>query len=169
MSPPAHASHAKFHWGISFAIGLKRYTDPVTKLRMKHTNCKVQIPKGLYPRRIESKLTKKQVGEEWIIERETTMISKDGTISKFPEYHSFEEEEPTEQPRLLNKYGFGKGNMNGWLNEDEDEPLEFEASDKEVESHLESTAKSKPKRKKLKKTTKAVPDRTCRNCPYCSK
>ncbi|GJW28469.1 hypothetical protein Tco_0045344 [Tanacetum coccineum] len=72
-----------------------------------------------------------------------TMISKEGTISKFHEYHSSEEEEPTEQPRLLNKYGFvdhpelqrnefaprrlaqGKGNMNGWLNEDEDEPLEY--------------------------------------------
>ncbi|GKA68947.1 hypothetical protein Tco_0775011 [Tanacetum coccineum] len=145
--------------GIAFATGLKRYTDPVTKLRMKHTNCRVRIPKGLYPRRIESKLTKKQVGGEWIIERETTMISKDGTISKFPEYHSFEEEEPTKQPRLLNKYGFvdhpelqrnefaphrlphGKGNMNGWLNEDEDEPLEYKASNKEVESDLESTAR----------------------------
>ncbi|GJV23935.1 reverse transcriptase domain-containing protein [Tanacetum coccineum] len=38
-----------------------------------------------------------------------TMILKDGTISKFPEYHSSEEEEeqePFEQPRPLNKYGF---------------------------------------------------------------
>ncbi|GKG36868.1 hypothetical protein Tco_0447041 [Tanacetum coccineum] len=71
------------------------------------------------------------------------MISKDGTTSKFPEYHSFEEEEPTEQPRSLNKYGFvehpqlqignqmdrftphllpqQEGNMNGWLIEDDDE------------------------------------------------
>ncbi|GJY23890.1 putative reverse transcriptase domain-containing protein [Tanacetum coccineum] len=97
---------------------------------MKHTNRRIQIPKGLYPRRIEAKLTKKQVGGEWIIEREMTMISKEGTISKFHEYHSSKEEEPTEQPRLLNKYGFvdhlelqrnefaprrlpqGKGNMN---------------------------------------------------------
>ncbi|GJY83572.1 putative reverse transcriptase domain-containing protein [Tanacetum coccineum] len=58
----------------------------------------------MYPHRIEVKLTKKQVGGEWIIEREMTMISKDGTISKFPEYHSYEEEEPTEQPRSLNNY-----------------------------------------------------------------
>ncbi|GJU72096.1 retrovirus-related pol polyprotein from transposon TNT 1-94 [Tanacetum coccineum] len=137
---------------------------------------------GLSLRRIEEKLTKKQVGGEWIIEREMTMISKEGTISKFPEYHSSEEEEPTEQPRLLNKYGFvdhpelqrnefaprrlpqGKGNMNGWLNEDEDEPLEYKASDKEVESDLESTASSKPQ-----KTAKDITDRTFRNCPYCSK
>ncbi|GJV89548.1 putative ribonuclease H-like domain-containing protein [Tanacetum coccineum] len=106
MSPLARVSRAKFHWGIAFATRLKRYTDPVTKLKMKHTNRRVQILKGLYPRRIESKLTKKQVGGEWIIERETTMISKDGTIFIFREYHSSKEEEPTEQPRLLNKYGF---------------------------------------------------------------
>nr|GFB83210.1 hypothetical protein [Tanacetum cinerariifolium] len=55
--------------------------------------------------------------------------------------------------------------MNGWLIEDEDEPLEHEASDKEVDSDLESTTSSKPK---LKKTAKAIPDRASRNCLYCS-
>ncbi|GJZ42973.1 putative reverse transcriptase domain-containing protein [Tanacetum coccineum] len=107
-----------------------------------------------------------------------TMISKDGTISKFPEYHSSEEEKPTEQPRSLNKYRFvdhpelqrnefaphrlpqQEGNMNGWLIEEEDEPLGYEASDKEVESDLKSTASSKPKYKKMKETTKAIPDLT---------
>ncbi|GJZ58694.1 putative reverse transcriptase domain-containing protein [Tanacetum coccineum] len=49
---------------------------------------------------------------------------------------------------------------------DEDEPLEHEASDKEVNSDLESTASSKPKWKKI---AKADPDRASRNCPYCSK
>ncbi|GJU27105.1 hypothetical protein Tco_1165726, partial [Tanacetum coccineum] len=93
MSPPAHTSRAKYHWGIAFATGLKRFTDPVTKLRMKHTNCRVRIPKGLYLRRIESKMTKKQVGGKWILVREMTMISKDGEISKF--------EEPSEQPSLM--------------------------------------------------------------------
>ncbi|GJS24936.1 hypothetical protein Tco_0453568 [Tanacetum coccineum] len=79
-----------------------------------------------------------------------TMISKDGEISKFPRYHSSkEEEEPS--------------NMNGWLIEGKDEPLGYEASDKEVESDLESTAISKPKCKKLKKTAKAIPDRTFRD------
>ncbi|GJX35664.1 hypothetical protein Tco_0247221 [Tanacetum coccineum] len=60
----------------------------------------------------------------------------------------------------------GERNMNGWLIEDEDKPLEHEASDKEVDSDLESTASSKPM---LKKTTKAIPDRMFRNCPYCPK
>ncbi|GKC62474.1 hypothetical protein Tco_1095072 [Tanacetum coccineum] len=62
-----------------------------------------------------------------------------------------------------------EGNMNGWLIEGEDEPLGYEASDKEVESNLESTTRSKPKCKKLKKTVKAIPDYTFRDCPYCSK
>nr|GEX20187.1 retrovirus-related Pol polyprotein from transposon TNT 1-94 [Tanacetum cinerariifolium] len=56
--------------------------------------------------------------------------------------------------------------MNGWLIEDEDEPREHEASDKEVDSDLESTASSKPM---MKKTTKADHDCVSRNCPYCSK
>ncbi|GKF86228.1 hypothetical protein Tco_0254055, partial [Tanacetum coccineum] len=106
MSPPAHASRAKFHWGIAFTTGRQYFTDPETKLRIKCTNRRVRIPKGLYPRRIEEKLTKKQVRGKWILVREMTMISKDGEISKFPEYHSSGEEEPTEQPRSLNKYGF---------------------------------------------------------------
>nr|GEV47726.1 putative reverse transcriptase domain-containing protein [Tanacetum cinerariifolium] len=45
--------------------------------------------------------------------------------------------------------------MNGWLIEDEDDPLEHEASDREVDSDLESIASSKPM---MKKTTKADPD-----------
>nr|GEV56806.1 putative reverse transcriptase domain-containing protein [Tanacetum cinerariifolium] len=148
MSPLARASRAKFHSGIAFATGCKRYTDPETKLRIKHTNSRVQIPKGLYPRRIEEKLTKKQVGGEWIIEM--TMISKDGTISKFLGYYSSKEEEPTGQSRALNN----------WLIEDEDEPLNHEALDKEVDSDLESTASSKPM---MKKTTKVDPDQMALN------
>nr|GFA31977.1 hypothetical protein [Tanacetum cinerariifolium] len=107
-----------------------------------------------------------------------------GIISKFPGYHSSEEEEPTGQSKALNKYGFvdhpelqrnefalhrlpqREGNMNGRLIKDEDEPLEHEASDKEVNSDLESTASSKPM---MKKTTKADPDYASRNCPCCSK
>ncbi|GKA24794.1 hypothetical protein Tco_0710827 [Tanacetum coccineum] len=80
-----------------------------------------------------------------------TMISKDGEISKFLGYRSSkEEEEPSEQPKPYDLYGFvdhpelqrnefaphrlpqREGNMNGWLIEDEDEPLEYEASDKEI-------------------------------------
>ncbi|GJY73106.1 hypothetical protein Tco_0477537 [Tanacetum coccineum] len=158
MYPPARASRAKFHWGTTFATGRKCFTNPETKPRMKHTNRRVRIPKGLYPRRIEEKLTKKQVGGKWILVKEMLMISKDGEISEFPEYHS-NEFAPHRLPQR-------EGNMNGWLIEDEDEPLEHEASDKEVDSDLESTASSKPKWKKI---AKADPDRASRNCPYCSK
>ncbi|GJS67836.1 putative reverse transcriptase domain-containing protein [Tanacetum coccineum] len=88
-----------------------------------------------------------------------TMISKDGEISKFLRYHSSKEEEPTKQPKILNKYGFvdhpklqrnkfaprqlpqREGNMNGWLIKGEDELLGYEASDEEVDSDLKSTAR----------------------------
>ncbi|GKF14287.1 hypothetical protein Tco_0055749, partial [Tanacetum coccineum] len=187
----------------------------MTKLLMKHTNRKCRIPQGLHPYRIEEKLIKRNVGGEWIIEMEMTMISKDGTIFKFPEYHS-SEEEPTKQPRSLNKYRFvehpqlqignktdgfaphllpqQEGNMNGWLiddddelernevdvdEEEEEEPMEEEevkkdsekkrskeasetgsnsespgyaAIDDEVESDLESTARSEPKCKEREDT-----------------
>ncbi|GJX75764.1 hypothetical protein Tco_0322575 [Tanacetum coccineum] len=88
-----------------------------------------------------------------------TMISKDGETSKFLGYRSSEkEDEPSEQPKPYDLYGFvdhpelqrnefalhrlpqREGNMNGWLIEGEDEPLIYEASDKEVELDLESTA-----------------------------
>ncbi|GJS77763.1 hypothetical protein Tco_0727644 [Tanacetum coccineum] len=155
MSPPACASRAKFHWGTAFATERKRFTDPATKLRIKHTNHRVRIPKGLYPCRIEEKLTKKQVGGKWILVKEMLMISKDGEISEFPK-NKFA---PHRLPQR-------EGNMNGWLIKDEDEPLEHEASDKEGGSDLESTASNKPKWKKI---AKVDPDRTSRNCPYCSK
>ncbi|GJZ58040.1 hypothetical protein Tco_0613534 [Tanacetum coccineum] len=124
---PSHF-HKKFRWGTTFATGLKRFTDPVTKLRMKHTNSTVRIP-------------------------------KDGEISKFPGYHSSEEEEePSEKPKPYDLYGFG-----------ENEPLGYKASDKEVELDLESTARSKPKCKKLKKTAKSIPNHTFCDCLYCPK
>ncbi|GKF88378.1 hypothetical protein Tco_0259255 [Tanacetum coccineum] len=59
-----------------------------------------------------------------------------------------------------------EGNMIGWLIEVDDEPLEHEASEKGVDSDLESTASSKPM---LKKTTKVDPDQASRNCLYCYK
>ncbi|GJY62200.1 hypothetical protein Tco_0462857 [Tanacetum coccineum] len=93
------------------------------------------------------------------------------------------EEEPVEQPRRHDLYGFvdhpqlqqgnpmnefaphrlpqPEGNMNGWLMENEEE-LERN----EVDSDLVSTASSKPM---WKKTTKDDPDRASRNCQYCSK
>ncbi|GKD13173.1 hypothetical protein Tco_1197580 [Tanacetum coccineum] len=105
--------------------------------------------------RMPSKLKQVFEGGEWIIEREMTMISKDGKIYKFPEYHSSEEEEPTEQPRSLNKYGFVEhpqlqlGNQtNGFvphlLPQQEGNMNGYAAIDDEVESDLESTTRSEP-------------------------
>ncbi|GJW52217.1 putative reverse transcriptase domain-containing protein [Tanacetum coccineum] len=145
---------------------------------MKHTNRKCRIPRGLHPHQIEEKLIKRNVGGEWIIEREMTMISKDGTISKFPECHSSEEEEPTEQPRSLNKYGFIKhpqlqignqtdefaphllpqqeGNTNGWLIKDDDEleRNEADADEKEEEEPMEEEVKEDSEKKRSKEASK---------------
>ncbi|GJW26210.1 reverse transcriptase domain-containing protein [Tanacetum coccineum] len=76
-------------------------------------------------------------------EIKTKIIAKDGTVTRYAPHR-------LPQPE-----------MNGWLMED-DEELERN----EVDSDLESTACSKPV---WKKTSKAYPDRTSRNCPYCSK
>ncbi|GJV00244.1 hypothetical protein Tco_1329514 [Tanacetum coccineum] len=54
------ASRAKFHWGIAFATGLKRYTDPVTKLRMKHTNRRVWKTEWSYLMPIEAEVELRQ-------------------------------------------------------------------------------------------------------------
>ncbi|GJY19170.1 putative reverse transcriptase domain-containing protein [Tanacetum coccineum] len=149
MSPPARVSRAKFRWGIAFATGLKLFIDPVTKLRMKHTNRKCRIPRGLHPHRIEDKLIKRNVGGEWIIEREMMMISKDGTISKFPEYHSSEEEEPIEQPRSLNKYGFVEHTQ--LQDDDELEKNEADADDEEEEEPMEEEEVKEDSEKKRSK------------------
>ncbi|GKC58524.1 hypothetical protein Tco_1086122 [Tanacetum coccineum] len=95
------------------------------------------------------RLVSEPMGGEWIIKREMMMISKDGTISKFPEYHSSEEEEPTEQPRSLNKYGFG--NTNGWLIEDDDEleKNEADADDEEEEEPMEEEEVKEDSEKKI--------------------
>ncbi|GJT99835.1 hypothetical protein Tco_1110174 [Tanacetum coccineum] len=103
-------------------------------------------------------------------------------LEQFQGYET-SEEEPVEQPRRHDLYGFvdhpqlqqgypmnefaphrlpqPKGNMNGWLIEDEEE-----VERNEVDSDLESTASSKPV---WKKTNKADHDRASRNCPWCSK
>ncbi|GJY01699.1 hypothetical protein Tco_0359851 [Tanacetum coccineum] len=130
-------------------------------------------------------MTLKEVDGQTVEEIETKIIAKDGTITRVPGKFQNEtsEEEPMEQPRRHDLYGFvdhpqlqqgnpmnefaphrlpqPKGNMNGWLIEDEEE-----VKRNEVDSDLESTASSKPV---WMKTTKADHDRASRNCPYCSK
>ncbi|GKB30019.1 hypothetical protein Tco_0869420 [Tanacetum coccineum] len=90
---------------------------------MKHTNRKYRIPRGLHPHRIEEKLIKRNKGGEWIIEREMTMISKDGNQTDGFAPHLLPQQE---------------GNMNGWLIEDGDELERNEAdADEEEEEPIE--------------------------------
>ncbi|GJS49430.1 putative reverse transcriptase domain-containing protein [Tanacetum coccineum] len=124
-------------------------------------------------------MTLKEVDGQTVEEIETKIIAKDGTITRVPgKFQGYEtsEEEPVEQPIRHDLYGFvdhpqlqqgnpinefaphrlpqPKGNMNGWLIEDEEE-----VERNEVDSDLESTASSKPV---WKKTTKADHDRASR-------
>ncbi|GJW26448.1 hypothetical protein Tco_0040259 [Tanacetum coccineum] len=136
--------------------------------------------------KVEEKMTLKEVNGQAVEEIETKIIAKDGTITRVPgKFQGYEtsEEEPVEQPRRHDLYGFvdhpqlqqgnlmnefaphrlpqSKDNMNGWLLEDEDE-----VERNEVDSDLESTASSKPV---WEKTTKADRDRASHHCPWCSK
>ncbi|GJR97449.1 hypothetical protein Tco_0269623 [Tanacetum coccineum] len=101
----------------------------------------------------------------------------------FVECYEMSEEESVEQPRRHDLYGFvdhpqlqqgnpmnefaphrlpqSKGNMNGWLIENEEE-----VERDEVDSDLESTASSKPV---WEKTTEDDHDCASRNCLWCSK
>ncbi|GJV35896.1 putative reverse transcriptase domain-containing protein [Tanacetum coccineum] len=130
--------------------------------------------------RVEEKMTLKEVDGQTVEEIETKIIAKDGTITRVPrKFQGYEtsEEEPVEQPRRHDLYGFvdhpqlqqgnpmnefaphrlpqSKGNMNGWLIEDEEE-----VERNEVDSDLESTASSKPV---WEKTTEDDHDRASRN------
>ncbi|GJX73341.1 putative reverse transcriptase domain-containing protein [Tanacetum coccineum] len=145
----------------------------------KRCNRKIRIPIGMWPCRVEEKMTLKEVNGKTIEEIKTKIIAKDGTVTRVPrEFQGYEtsKEEPVEQTRRHDLYGFvdhpqlqqgnpmnkfpphrlpqPEGNMNRWLMEDEEE-LERN----EVDSNLESTTSSKTV---WKKTTKADPDRASR-------
>ncbi|GJY26388.1 reverse transcriptase domain-containing protein [Tanacetum coccineum] len=126
----------------------------------------------MWPCRVKEKMTLKKVDGQTVKEIETKIIAKDDTVTRVPrKFQSYgtSEEGLVEQPRRHNLYGFvdhpqlqqgnpmneftphrlpqPEGNMNGWLVEDEEE-LERN----EVDSDLESTASSKPKRVELEDT-----------------
>ncbi|GJT30390.1 putative reverse transcriptase domain-containing protein [Tanacetum coccineum] len=170
MSPPISR---KYHDSVAFATRCKRIKNS------KRCNRKIQIPIAMWPCRVEEKITLKEVDGQTVEEIETKIISKDGTITRVPrKFQDYEtSEESVEQPRRHDLYGFvdhpqlqqgnpinkfaphrlpqPKGNMNGWLIEDEEE-----VERNEVNSDLESTASSKPV---WKKTTKADHDRASLN------
>ncbi|GJU62546.1 hypothetical protein Tco_0294136 [Tanacetum coccineum] len=110
------------------------------------------------PCRVEEKMTLKEVDGQTVEEIETKIIAKDGTITRITTTSKgiSMKEFCTKSPSSAQR-----GNMNGWLIEDEEE-----VERNEVDSNLESTASSKPV---WKKTNKADHDRASRNCPWCSK
>ncbi|GJX19376.1 hypothetical protein Tco_0222053 [Tanacetum coccineum] len=129
MSPPIRR---KYHNSVAFAIGCKRIKNS------KRCNRKIGIPIAMWPCRVEEKMTLKEVDGQTVEEIETKIIAKDGTITRVPrKFQGYEtsKEEPFAPHRLPQP----KGNLNGWLIEDEEE-----VERNEVDSNLESTASSKP-------------------------
>ncbi|GJS44142.1 hypothetical protein Tco_0569185 [Tanacetum coccineum] len=144
----------KFRWGIAIPTGLKRYTDPAIGLKMKRTNRKCRIPIDLYPFRVEEKLTVREVEGKWIMKKEMTMISKDGTISGFPGYTSSKEEEDEEEDEKEEEKEESEKKRLKEASEigSNSESPGYAEIDNEVESDLESTARSEPKCKEIEDT-----------------
>ncbi|GJY08400.1 hypothetical protein Tco_0375454 [Tanacetum coccineum] len=142
----------KFHWGIVIPTGLKRYTDLTTGLRMKRTNRKCRIPIDLYMCRVEEKLIMRKLERKWIMKKEMRMISKDGTISEFPEYTSSKEEDEEEEEEEEKEESEKKGSKRASEMGSNSESFGYAASDNEVESDLESTARIEPKCKEMEDT-----------------
>ncbi|GKE13314.1 reverse transcriptase domain-containing protein [Tanacetum coccineum] len=86
---------------------------------------------------------------EWIMKKEMRMISKDGTISEFPGYTSSKEEEDEEEEKEESEKKRSKEASEMGSNS---EPPGYAAIDNEVESDLESTARSEPKCKEMEDT-----------------
>ncbi|GJU35078.1 hypothetical protein Tco_1183432 [Tanacetum coccineum] len=126
MSPPIRRKYRDL---VAFATGCRRIKN------CKRCNRKIQIPIGMWPCRVEEKMTLKEVDGKTVKEIETKIIAKDGIITRvLGEFQGYEtsEEEPFAPHRLPQP----EGNMNGWLMEDE---KELERN--EVDSDLESTAR----------------------------
>ncbi|GJS59690.1 putative reverse transcriptase domain-containing protein [Tanacetum coccineum] len=100
MSPPIRR---KYHDSVAFATGCKRIKNS------KRCNRKIRIPIAMWPCRVEEKMTLKEVNGQTVKEIETKIIAKDGTITRVLEkFQGYEtsEEEPMEQPRRHDLYGF---------------------------------------------------------------
>ncbi|GJT53457.1 reverse transcriptase domain-containing protein [Tanacetum coccineum] len=117
---------------------------------MRRTNRKCRIPIDLYPCQVEEKLIMRKVEGKWIMKKEIRMISKDGTITEFPRYTSSKEEEEEEEEEK--EESEKKGSKEASEMESNSESLGYTASDNEVESDLESTARSEPKWKEMEDT-----------------
>nr|GEV84269.1 retrovirus-related Pol polyprotein from transposon TNT 1-94 [Tanacetum cinerariifolium] len=90
---------------------------------------------------------------EWIMKKKIRMISKDGTISKFPGYTSSKEEADEEEEEEEEKEeSKKKGSKEALEVGSNTEHPGYAAIDNEVESDLESTARSEPKCKEVEDT-----------------
>nr|GEW26175.1 hypothetical protein [Tanacetum cinerariifolium] len=83
------------------------------------------------------------------MKKEMRMISKDGTIFKFPGYTSSKEEEEEEEEKEESEK---KGSKEASEMGSNTESSGYAASDNEVESDLESTARSEPMCKEIEDT-----------------
>ncbi|GJW16358.1 putative reverse transcriptase domain-containing protein [Tanacetum coccineum] len=176
MSPPIRR---KYHDLVASATGCKRIKNT------KRCKRKIRIPISIWPCKVEEKMTLEEVDGQTVEKIETTIIAKDGTVTKVTgRFQGYEtsKEEPMEQPRSHDMYGFmdhpqlqqgnpmnefaphrltqSNCNMNGWLIEEEEE-----VKRNKVDSDLESTASSKPV---WKRTTEVDRDRASRDCLWCS-
>ncbi|GJZ79094.1 hypothetical protein Tco_0643931 [Tanacetum coccineum] len=100
MSPPIRR---KYHDSVAFATGCKKIK------KCRRGNRKIRIPIAMWPCRVEEKMTLKEVDGQTVEEIETKIIAKDGTITRVPgKFQGYEtsEEEPVEQPRRHDLYGF---------------------------------------------------------------
>ncbi|GJW09723.1 hypothetical protein Tco_1575550 [Tanacetum coccineum] len=75
MSPPISR---KYRDSAAFATGCKRIKN------CKRCNRKIRIPIGMWPCRVEEKMTLKEVNGKTVEEIETKIIAKDGTITRVP-------------------------------------------------------------------------------------
>ncbi|GJS42228.1 retrovirus-related pol polyprotein from transposon TNT 1-94 [Tanacetum coccineum] len=97
---PPHL-HKKFHMGVAIAKGCRGYYKPGTRAWVRRGSRKIRIPIDMYPCRVEERLTIKFVKREEELKIETTVTSKDGTVTKFP--GKFLEYKPTKEEEEISK------------------------------------------------------------------
>ncbi|GJU57592.1 hypothetical protein Tco_1235358 [Tanacetum coccineum] len=101
---PPHL-HKKFCMGVSIAKECRGYYKPGTRAWVRRGSCMIYIPIGMYPCRVEERLTIKLVKGEEVLKIDTTVTAKDGLITKFPgkfpEYKPTKEEEETSKLKAI--------------------------------------------------------------------
>ncbi|GKD33968.1 putative reverse transcriptase domain-containing protein, partial [Tanacetum coccineum] len=114
MSPPIRR---KYHDSVAFATRCRK----IKNCKWKRCNRKIQIPIGMWPCRVEEKMTLKEVDGKTVEEIETKIIEKDGTVTrvhgKFEGYETSEEEpivtQVTNNVNNANGRNGGNGRNNG--------------------------------------------------------